>query len=75
MAGFFDGLNFKDMLTTGVGAYGEYEKSQQARAEADRAQMEYQASQNMVSLAKSNYVKLAIGGAVAVIVAFFIFKK
>lgn len=73
--GFFDDLKLKDILNTGAGVYSDYEKSKQSAKEAESAQMNYQASQNMLKMNNGNLVKLAIGGAVAIIVAFFIFKK
>lgn len=73
--GFFDDLKLKDILNTGAGAYGEYEKSRQEAAKADAAQKNYQASLNLANMSKANLFKLAIAGVVAVLVAFFIFKK
>lgn len=73
--GFFDDLKLKDILNTGAGVYSEYEKTKQEAAKTDAAQMNYQASLNLANFGKAEYIKLAIAGVAAVLIAFFIFKK
>lgn len=72
-------MDFADVFS-GLGkAYSDYNATKQATANAKAAEMAYQTSVNNASLSQklagNKTILVAIGGVVAVIVAFFIFKK
>lgn len=72
-------MDFTDILGAASGAWNSYNQTQQSKANAEAEQMKYQASLNNLSVQSilaNNKTKLAIiGGIVAVIIAFFVFKK
>lgn len=72
-------MDFADILNTASGAWSSYNQTQQSKNNAEAEQMKYQASLNNLSaqsILSNNKTKLAvIGGIVAVIIAFFVFKK
>lgn len=79
MADFFEGTTLKSLLGTASGVWSDYNTTKQAKSLAESEQLKYQASLNNLSaqsILANNKTKIAIiGGAVAVIVAFFVFKK
>lgn len=72
-------MDFSDILNTASGAWNSYNQTQQSKANAEAEQMKYQASLNNLSaqsILAGNKTKIAIiGGIVAVVIAFFVFKK
>ncbi len=68
-------MEFTDLLQSGFGAWSDYNKTKQESAKADQAQLNYQSSLNLASISQNKTVMIGIAGVVAVIVAFFIFKK
>ena len=72
-------MDFSTILNTASGAWNSYNQTQQSKNNAEAEQLKYQASLNNLSaqtLLSNNKTKLAIiGGIVAVVIAFFVFKK
>lgn len=68
-------MDFGSFLSKGFDAWSSYNTTKQESYKADQAAQNYQSSLNLANIAKSNTTKIAIAGVVAVIVAFFIFKK
>jgi type IV secretory pathway VirB10-like protein len=68
-------MDFSSFLSSGFQAWSDYNTTKQEAYKADQAQQNYQSSLNLANIASSNTIKIAIAGVVAVVVAFFIFKK
>jgi hypothetical protein len=68
-------MDFSSFLTSGFQAWSDYNTTKQEAYKADQAQQNYQSSLNLANISSNKTIMLGIAGAVAVIVAFFIFKK
>lgn len=72
-------MTFSEVFGGALGAWSDYNKTQQEASKAEQAQQNYQASLNQATLAQklsnNKTIITAIIGIGAVIVAYFIFKK
>ena len=72
-------MTFSEVFGGALGAWSDYNKTQQEASKAEQAQQNYQASLNQATLAQklsnNKTIITAIIGVGAVIVAYFIFKK
>lgn len=72
-------MDLNQLVSDGIGAFTSYQNQKTAAANAAAAQQNAQAALNNASLINSlnkNKTTLAvIGGAVAIVVAYFMFKK
>lgn len=72
-------MTFSEVFGGALGAWSDYNKTQQEASKAEQAQQNYQASLNQASLtaklAQNKTIITAIIGAGAVLIAYFIFKK
>ena len=72
-------MTFSEVFGGALGAWSDYNKTQQEASKAEAAQQNYQASLNQATLAQklsnNKTIITAIIGIGAVIVAYFIFKK
>lgn len=72
-------MTFSEVFGGALGAWSDYNKTQQEASKAEAAQQNYQASLNQATLAQklsnNKTIITAIIGVGAVIVAYFIFKK
>ena len=72
-------MTFSEVFGGALGAWSDYNKTQQEASKAEAAQQNYQESLNQATLAQklsnNKTIITAIIGVGAVIVAYFIFKK
>lgn len=72
-------MTFSEVFGGALGAWSDYNKTQQEASKAEQAQQNYQASLNQATLAQklsnNKTIITAIIGIGAVLVAYFIFKK
>lgn len=72
-------MTFSEVFGGALGAWSDYNKTQQEASKAEQAQQNYQASLNQATLAQklsnNKTIIAAIIGIGAVLVAYFIFKK
>lgn len=72
-------MDLSDLIGSGINAYSSYNEQKTAAKNAEAAQMNAQAalnSANASSILSNNKTKIAlIAGGVAIIVAFFMFKR
>lgn len=72
-------MTFSEVFGGALGAWSDYNKTQQEASKAEAAQQNYQASLNQATLAQklsnNKTIITAIIGIGAVLVAYFIFKK
>ena len=72
-------MTFSEVFGGALGAWSDYNKTQQEASKAEAAQQNYQASLNQATLAQklsnNKTIITAIIGVGAVLVAYFIFKK
>lgn len=72
-------LSFGDVFNGALGAWSEYNKTQQEASKADQTQQNYQNSLNQANLtaklAQNKTIVVGIIGAVVVFIAYLMFKK